>query len=913
MKYLKFYIFSLFAIILLQQHAYSQISFTQDNTALGGGTIFSNEDCAVDMNGDFLDDVVRIAGYTLYIDYQKPDGTFEHQTFPIDLTNQPGWSICAGDLDGNGYNDLLLGDGDALSFVYANANGTDYTEVEGSAYIFSQRTTMADIDNDGHLDAFTCHDIDQSHPYRNDGNGNMILDQTLIETIDQPGNYAAIWVDYDNDQDIDLYVTKCRGGTSPGDPTRTNRLYQNNSDGTFSEVGTAANMDDNAQSWATSFEDFDNDGDFDAFIVNHDDQNRFMLNNGDGTFTDIIDQTGINPNDLGAWENATGDFDNDGFIDIFSELNNEIYYNNGDLTFTGANYSFNDGGIGDFNNDGFLDVVTGSSIRYNNGNDNNWVKVNTIGIISNKNGIGARVEIHGDWGIQIREVRSGQSFSPMSSLTVHFGIGQAASIDQIVVKWPSGMITTLDNPEINTTHNMTEAECLLAPVDLTIDGSTELCPGETVNLSAPDGFIYQWNNGATSQTITVSEAGSYTVTLNSTTDSCVSLANPVLITIIEEDIPLIELSGEEIFCQGESITLTASNGTNYLWSTGETGQTIEVTTSGDYTVSSDAICSSNQVVSDVASITVLPAPPPIVETIDDNGDGTYTITASGDDLSWFDQATGGIPLAQSNSFQTPDLMGNNTSYFVESTTTYGGEIQFGGKLDNSGDGGLPASGGFSYFNAFEPFTLKQVTVYVPSNAPPGNRTITLNDASGTVLDQLVVNLSQGEHTIDLDFEVPEGTLLSLQCLENNLFRNNSNVNYPYDIGDVGSITGSLNGNSFYYYFYNWQIEKQKTECISERVEVQLLVGVNDLEGIVDLSVYPNPANDQLYVDFASAKNHNLCISLYDVLGRLVWEKKVTATSATTTEQIDVSHLPKGAYQFTALAKEGQQTFKVMVQ
>ena len=152
------------------------------------------------------------------------------------IQNVPDWSIAAGDLDGNGYNDLVLGNGSRVSFVMANEDGTVYTEdASHTEYIFSQRSTMADIDNDGDLDSFVCHDVDLSHPYRNDGDGNMTLDQNLIETIDLPGNYAAIWVDYDNDGDSDMYLTKCRGGSSPGDPERDNAMYTNNGDGTFTE------------------------------------------------------------------------------------------------------------------------------------------------------------------------------------------------------------------------------------------------------------------------------------------------------------------------------------------------------------------------------------------------------------------------------------------------------------------------------------------------------------------------------------------------------------------------------------------------------------------------------------------------------------------------------------------------------
>ncbi len=913
MKSLKLFLLIVGCSCSLLPYTVAQVSFSNENNMLGGSSVFSYEDCAVDMNGDFLDDVVRVAGDAIYIDYQQNDGSFVHEQFPINLQYTPSWSICAGDLDENGYTDLLMGDGNGLSFVYANNDGTEYTEVPGTAYIFSQRTTMADIDNDGDLDAFTCHDIDLSHPYRNDGTGAMTLDQTLIETVDMPGNYAAIWCDYDNDNDIDLYVTKCRGGSSPGDPERTNRLYQNNGDGTYSEVGTAANMDDNSQSWATTFEDYDNDGDFDAFIVNHDFTNRFMLNNGDGTFTDIIDQTGIDPYDLGAWENASGDFDNNGYVDILSELNNEIYWNNGDLTFTGGNFSFSGGGIGDFNNDGFLDVITNNTIRLNEGNDNNWVKINTTGIISNKNGIGARVEIHGSWGTQIREVRAGQSFSPMSSLTIHFGIGEATSIDQIVVKWPSGMITSIDNPDINNTYNMIEADCLLAPEDLTVNGSTEICPGETVEISAPDGYTYLWSNGSSEQSITVGESGNYNATLFSLTDSCVALSNTVTVSVIQDETPLVELTGDEVFCEGETVTLTASNGENYVWSNGETGTSIEVSTSGDYFVNADALCSTDPVSSDVLTLTALPAPAPTIDNIESNGDGTYTVTALGDDLSWYDVPTGGSPLAQGNQFTTPDLMGNNTTYWVESLNIYGGELQSGGKPDNNGGGGLPSSGGVSYFDAYEPFTLKQVTVYVPNNAPAGNRTIQLVNSSNTVLADTIFDLNEGEHTLDLDFEVPVGDDLFLRCEEHNLFRNNSSVNYPYPIGDVGLITTSSFGDTYYYYFYNWQIEKEKTECISERTEAALLVGVNELEGIVDLNVYPNPASQIMYIDFTSEKTQDLQLSLYDVLGQLVWTKSFISNANLETESIDISNLAKGAYQLRAEVDNSQQTFKVMVQ
>ena len=170
-------------------------------------------------------------------------------------------------------------------------------------------------------------------------------------------------------------------------------------------------------------------------------------------------------------ENAPADFNNDGFIDVLS--NGDILFNNGDFTFT--NFSTNmppSGAIGDTNNDGFLDVFRSGNIYLNNTNANHWIKINTIGTSSNINGIGARIEIETPSGTQIRDVRSGEGFEFMSSLTAHFGIGTENSINSLTIYWPSGTIDYIENPAIDTTHNITEGSALTVTdntlVDLTI-------------------------------------------------------------------------------------------------------------------------------------------------------------------------------------------------------------------------------------------------------------------------------------------------------------------------------------------------------------------------------------------------------------------------------------------------------------
>lgn len=914
---MKRYLLSIFVLTLACTWLAAQpVSFTNTPGLLGAASGNTTSDCAVDMNKDGLDDIVRVQNNGVNVDYQRPDGTFSHEFYPVSFNNSPSWSICAADIDENGHTDLLFGGGNAVSFVMANGDGTGFTEYQDPAYIFSQRSTFFDIDNDGDLDAFVCHDVDLSHPYRNDGTGTMIEDQELIHTVNLPGNYAAIWVDYNNDSYSDLYITKCRGGAQPGNPARTNGLYRNNGDGTFTEVGEEANMADNAQSWATVFEDFDNDGDFDAFIVNHDFANRFMLNNGDGTFTDIIETTGINPNDLGAWENASGDFNNDGFIDIFSELNNELYLNNGDLTFTGQNLSFDEGGIGDFNNDGFLDVVRNSNVFLNDGNDNNWIKITTEGLISNKDGIGCRVEIYGDFGRQIREIRAGQSFSPMSSHCAHFGLGQSEAVDSLVVLWPSGVRTVIENPAINAAHKVLEASCTLDAEMIEVLGETELCEGEMVELAAPAGYEQiLWSTGDTNPTLEVTEPGSYGLVLLDE-NGCAAVTENVFITRIVDTPPTIAVDGDLEFCNGGSVTLQVDGGDNPVWTNGETAISVDITESGIYNVATDAQCSEGQLSAEESvEVVVRTVAEPVVETVDVDGEGVAQITATGENLSWYAEAEGGSPLATGNTYIT-DPLTEDAVFYVESLQTFGGGLESGGKLTTEGGGGVPQAGAYSYFNVYEAFTLLTVDVLVPEDQPEGTRTIQLVDGNDNVLEQIEVDLVHGLQTIDLNFAITEGTNFSLRCPQNNLFRNNMDVQYPYPIGtDIGEITTSFFGDQYYYYFYNWQIETPSFDCISARVPVQVtIVNVDEIPEISSVRMFPNPAQTDLRVELNLAERADLRLNLLNALGQVVFQQQLSDSGlGQRVETIDVSQLPSGIYQLQVQVGDRAATYKVVVE
>lgn len=233
-----------------------------------------------------------------------------------------------------------------------------------------------------------------------------------------------------------------------------------------------------------------------------------------------------------------------------------------------------------------------------------------MGIISNQNGIGARVEIYGPWGRQLREVRSGQSYSPMSSLNVHFGLGTSLQVDSIKILWPSGIITLLEHPNVDTTLIIPEAACILPSRSLSVSGDTSICSGEFIEISAPGGFFYNWSNGDTTQTISIENVGNYSAII---TDSagCISMTNVVHVKRRLEPTLRITTNSSNHICEGDTIRLTAEGGVQYRWSNGLTGQSIEVTQPGVYTAMVDAICSDGIILSEPFTITVLPSPPPL--------------------------------------------------------------------------------------------------------------------------------------------------------------------------------------------------------------------------------------------------------------------------------------------------------------
>ena len=326
--------------------------------------------------------------------------------------------------------------------------------------------------------------------YHNLGNGKF-EDVSAKAKIDQTSGHYAFSVstfDFDDDGWPDIYVA-CDSTASI--------LYHNNRDGTFTDVGVVAgaayNEDGREQAgMGTTIGDYDGDGRLDIFKTNFsDDTSTLYRNNGNGTFDDVTFAAGLGlyTRYLG-WGTMFLDFDNDGWPDlllvnghVYPEVDKQnlgssyeepriLYHNNGDKTFSDISAQAGSGitavhagrglAVGDLWNDGRISAVISNmnaipSLLVNQvRSPNHWVGLKTVGTKSNRDGIGARVTLKVGTRVLVDEVRSGSSYDSNSDMRIHFGVGSAAKIDWIQIRWPSGLTERFENITVDSIHTLTE-------------------------------------------------------------------------------------------------------------------------------------------------------------------------------------------------------------------------------------------------------------------------------------------------------------------------------------------------------------------------------------------------------------------------------------------------------------------------
>ncbi len=284
---------------------------------------------------------------------------------------------------------------------------------------------FADIDADGDPDLLLVQDFGTSAILRNDSGDELefsdITDRTVIN--EENGMGAAV-ADYDNDGDLDWFVTSIYADESPLYVTRTgNRLYENLGNGEFADVTEAAGIRRGSWGWGACFADFNNDGLLDIFHVNgwgaigpqdpsayvefEEDQARLFLQTTDPpkTFVPAASQAGIADDGQGRGV-VCFDFDDDGDQDVLIANQagpHRLYQNALDPT---------DGGGG------------------------NYVSVWLRGPTTNLVGIGARVTIETETGEQFRTITSSNNFVSQDPPVAHFGLGAIRTVAKVSVDWP---------------------------------------------------------------------------------------------------------------------------------------------------------------------------------------------------------------------------------------------------------------------------------------------------------------------------------------------------------------------------------------------------------------------------------------------------------------------------------------------
>ncbi len=436
-----------------------------------------------------------------------------------------GMGVAVADYNNDGFDDLYVTCVGPNHLLKNNGNGTfsDVTQAAhvGDPR-WSAGAAFLDYDNDGHLDLFVCNYVafdfnklpefgksklcqykgvpvqcgprglpgDGDTLYHNNGDGTF-TDVTKKAGVTDPEGYYGMGVicsDFDQDGLIDIYVAN---------DSTPNFYYHNNGDGTFKDLGftsgTAVNENGSEQgSMGVTVGDYDHDGKLDLFVTNFDDDyNTLYHNDGSNSFTDVSYAAKVAAVSLPyvGWGTKFFDYDNDGWVDLFVanghvypqiptyRQRNFVHKNNRDGTFTelgaelGAPFLQKRVGrgvaFGDMDNDGDVDVVINNLdgppelLRNDGGNANNSVLIKTIGVKSNRDGIGARIKIVSGDLTQIDEVRSGDSYISQSDLRLHFGLERRTKIDLIEIRWPSGMIDTIKDANVNKILTVKEAQGII--------------------------------------------------------------------------------------------------------------------------------------------------------------------------------------------------------------------------------------------------------------------------------------------------------------------------------------------------------------------------------------------------------------------------------------------------------------------
>ncbi len=420
------------------------------------------------------------------------NGTFRDVTSKSGAGNPGRWGTSAafGDYDNDGFLDLYV-----VNYVDIDLNNLPEF---GSGPFCQYRGIPVSCGPRGLKGA-------RDRLYHNNGDGTF-TDVSEKLNIDPDAYYGlgVMWVDYDQDGCPDIYIAN---DSSPS------LLYHNNCKGGFTEAGVNAGVayssDGREQAgMGVDSSDYDHDGWPDIVKTNFsDDSNNLYHNDHNGEFTDMAGPAGIGPVSLPflGFGAKFFDYDNDGWNDLFianGHVNPQVDGHSFGVTYAERpllfhnrrNGKFEEVGrqagpalskprvargaaVADFLNDGrqdiLISILDGSPVllRERKPPPGHWIRIKTVGTKSNRDSFGARVEVKAGGITETEQVRANSSFESASDPRFHFGLGSAAKVDSIVVRWPSGKVDTFSSQDADQELVIQEDK-----------GVTHRFPGEKTNL-----------------------------------------------------------------------------------------------------------------------------------------------------------------------------------------------------------------------------------------------------------------------------------------------------------------------------------------------------------------------------------------------------------------------------------------------
>jgi hypothetical protein len=377
--------------------------------------------------------------------------------------------------------------------------------------------------------------------------------------------------------------------------------------------------------------------------------------------------------------------------------------------------------------------------------------------------------------------------------------------------------------------------------------------------------------------------------------------------------PLIWANGTTNICGNNSVSLSATGGSAFLWSNGETTQTINVTQPGSYTCTVTNYCGTSTSEPFIVNEVQVNTPVVTGDTVCVEGIMDLAASSTGS-LNWFD-AQGNL-VGTGGTFTTP-LLNTTTTYYVQNTDTYQDTIFSEPHTNGIGGGGFVSSEQYELFDTYTPIDIKSTLVY---SQGAGSITIELVDGGLNVLGTVTTTVPAGESRIDLNFNVPVGynfRLVGKNITTGGLYRNNNSASYPYMIDNVMKITGASAGASYYYFFYDLEVVASNGTCPSNLVPVQAVVesclGIGEnIPFKNSMKIAPNPNNGNFSVMFNANNKADVELELVSLIGTKVYSKKIEQAQGEVTYDINVSSLSKGVYLFNVIYEGKPYTQKIII-